>query len=79
MSKHNENNCVVCGARRTHYNSVTCDGVCHRAKAAGRSRGKQIMVELRAAALRPYDTYAPINLFGYDPSNNYNQPSEANA
>lgn len=78
--KTHDNNCVVCGARRTHFSNVTtCDSICSRANAAGRSRGKQILVELKAAALRPWSYETPVNPFGYDPSNNYNQPSEVNA
>jgi hypothetical protein len=45
--------CVVCGARIPQFRiGTTCDYICRRARDGGRTRGKQMGVELRNAARR---------------------------
>lgn len=52
--QHNEEECAVCGAavRRRGWRKFTtgdtCDGICKRAKATGRTRHQQIKAEIQA-------------------------------
>lgn len=77
--KNNKPICEVCGARRTHFASITtCDPICTRAKATGRSRGQQFYAELVAAVSRPWAEDAhPVSPFAYRPGNDYNSPGIA--